>query len=76
MRTYVTFGFDHRHEIDGIVFDRNCVAIIDGPDPETNRETAFKIFGRKFCFEYPEEFWSEDKMKFFPNGYVEVKNGN
>lgn len=73
MKTFVTFGQDHIHQIGDKIFNRDCVAIIEGPSAEENREKAFEIFGPKFCFEYPEEFWSEDKMKFFPRGYIEVE---
>ena len=56
-KTYITFGQDHYHEIGGKVFDRNCVAVIESGSPEEGRELAFKVFGRKFCFEYPEKYF-------------------
>lgn len=69
-KTYVTFGFDHRHEIDGKVLDKDTVAVIESGDKFVGREKAFELFGNKFCFEYPEEFWNEDKMIYFPKGYI------
>ena len=54
MKTYVTFGFDHAHAIDGKTFDKDCVAIIHSSGAEEYRDLAFEYFGRKFCFEYPE----------------------
>lgn len=76
MRTYITFGQEHKHEVDGKLFDKDCVAVIDGPDANTNRAKAFVAFGRKFCFEYPEEFWDESSMKYYPRGYIELETGN
>lgn len=68
MKTYVTFGQDHIHRINGKILDKDCVAIVEG-----NRDKVFELFGPKFCFEYPEKYWDEEKMKYFPRGYVEIK---
>ena len=67
MKTYVTFGQAHAHSINGKTFDKDCVAVVNG-----NQDEVFKIFGQKFCFEYPEEYWDENKISFFPRGYIEV----
>jgi len=67
MKTFVTFGQSHVHKINGKIFDKDCVAVVGG-----DREKVFEIFGDKFCFEYPEEHWDEDKLKYFPRGYIEV----
>lgn len=67
MRTFVTFGQDHVHRVNGITFDADCVALVHG-----DRERVFEIFGSKFCFEYPEAHWDESKLKYFPRGIIEV----
>jgi hypothetical protein len=68
MKSYVTFGFNHRHEIGGVVFDKDCVAVVEG-----DRAKVFEIFGPKFCFEYEEgEIAKRLDMKYFPRGLVEV----
>ena len=67
MKTYVTFGQDHIHRINGEIIDKDCVAVING-----NRDKVFELFGLKFSFEYPEEHWNEDNMKYFPRGYIEI----
>jgi len=72
-KTFITFGYDHVHRIDNQVFDRDCVAIINGPSYAENREKAFELFGSKFCFEYPETHWKEDQLKHFPRGCIEVE---
>lgn len=70
-RTYVTFGQTHRHEISGVVYDRDCVAVIFSRDAEHGRELAFEYFGREFCFEYPQATWP-GHMSRFPRGYIHV----
>ena len=70
MKTYVTFGFDHIHVIDGKTLDHDCVAVIESGSASEGRKKAFELFGRKFSFEYPETCWDEDKMSYFPRGYV------
>lgn len=50
--SYFTFGFDHRHELLGEVFDRTTIAKITAEDPRT---VAFALFGRKWAFDYPGE---------------------
>jgi len=62
--TYITFGQEHKHIIQGITFDRNCVALIDN-----GRETAFLLFGDKWAFEYKDK----PDMNFFPRGIIEIK---
>jgi len=75
MKTYITFGYNHIHEINGVVFDKDCVAVIQTPgdDNSAGRIKAFEMFGPKFCFEYPEQYWNEDKLKYFPRGYIYIK---
>lgn len=47
MKTYVTFGQSHRHIINGKVFNKDCVAVVNG-----DRKKVFETFGTKFCWEY------------------------
>ena len=73
MKTYVTFGGDHIHIINGVILDKDTVAVITGPDAMSNRDTAFELFGNKFSFETPENFFNlEEKMKWFPKGLVHI----
>jgi hypothetical protein len=73
MKTFVTFGQNHIHTIDGMLIDKDCVVVLKGESATANREKAFELFGRKWSFEYPEEFWNHNKMRrFFPRGYIEI----
>lgn len=70
MKTYVTFGQDHTHNIKGKIIDKDCVAVIECDNPADGRQKAFDLFGNKFCFEYPESQWTDAKMTYFPRGYI------
>ena len=69
MTTYVTFGQEHVHSINGKTFDKNCVAVIESDDAVSGRAKAFELFGPKFCFEYYNDM---PDMSYFPRGLVEV----
>lgn len=68
-KTYVTFGQAHRHEINGVVYDKDCVAVIECDSGRHGREQAFALFGPVFCFEYHERL---PDMNFFPRGLIPV----
>jgi hypothetical protein len=76
MRTFVTFGQAHRHEINGEIFDKDCVAVIDCDGPDDGRKKAFEIFGRKFCFEYFDSEVDRIDMEYFPRGFIEIPPTN
>jgi hypothetical protein len=69
MKQYVTFGQDHRHEIGGVHFDADCVALYEAATYDEGREKAFRFFGSKFCFHYADE---PPDMRFFPDGFMRV----
>jgi hypothetical protein len=68
MKTFVTFGQVHVHCVNGKIFNKDCVAVVNG-----DRAKVFEIFGSQFCFEYPEDLWDETLMRYFPRGYIEVE---
>ena len=72
MKTYVTFGQNHTHSINGKTLDKDCVAVIESPNPQRGRDIAFELFDTKFCFEYSEDHWDDSKMSYFPRGYIKV----
>jgi hypothetical protein len=72
MFTYVTFGQDHAHHVNGKTFNKDCVAVIESNSAEEGRQLAFKFFGPKFCFEFPETHWDSSKMHYYPRGYIGV----
>ena len=72
MKTYVTFGQEHIHKVNGKIFDKDCVAVIESPSAKRGREIAFELFGPKFCFEYPEKHFNMENMHFFPRGFIKA----
>lgn len=73
MKIYVTFGQQHAHRVKNATLDKDCVAVIEAENRERGREKAFELFGPEFCFEYAEDEWDEDKLRYFPRGYVHVE---
>ena len=67
-KTYVTFGQDHTHRLNGKVFDKDCVAVVNG-----DRARVFDLFGTRFCMEYPEDHWDDAKLRYFPRGLIAVE---
>ncbi len=73
MKTYFTFGQVHRHEIDGTVFDKDCVAMIEAEDYEAARHIAYELFGAKWCFAYPESELDHINLSYYPRGIIDAK---
>lgn len=65
-KTYITFGQVHRHVINGVIFDKDCVAEVDLPEKE-----ARAIFHPKFCFSYTD--LDKVGMHFYPRGLIQLK---
>ena len=72
MRTFVTFGQNHTHAVNGKTLDKDCVAVIKSESAEEGRALAFEFFGRQFCMEHPEPYWDEESLAYYPRGYIEV----
>ena len=68
MKHYITFGQCHTHSLNGKTFDKDCVAVINGPNEKTCDEWAFKWFGGEFHHHSPEL----PDMKYYPRGLIEV----
>lgn len=71
-KTYVTFGQNHTHSVNGETIDKDCVAVITSENAGTGRALAFEMFGPKFCMEYPEKYFNSDMMQHFPRGLIMV----
>lgn len=73
MTTYVTFGQEHAHSVNGKTFDKDCVAVFPSETANAGRDKAFELFGDKFCFEY---FNKQPDMTYFPRGLIWVFGAN
>ena len=66
---FVTFGGNHCHYIEGMIFTGDCVATFQAASHLEGRMIAFGLFGPKFCMEY---HGTPPEMGFFPRGLVEI----
>ena len=62
-KTYITFGQDHVHSLNGKTFDKDCVAEVNLAEEE-----ARAIFMPKFCFSYTD--LSRVKLEYYPRGII------
>ena len=71
--TFVTFGQDHTHRINGKTIDADCVAVIEADTAMQGRDKAFELFGPKFCFEYFEDAFDESTLEdYYPRGIIKL----
>lgn len=73
MKVYITLGREHIHRVGGKIFDKDCVVIIEAENEHTGREIAREYFGNDWHNSYSEENWKEEKLKYFPRGYLELE---
>lgn len=72
MKTYVTFGQNHIHRVNGIIFDKNSVAVVEG-----NIARVVELFGDKFCTTYVGKVWANANiLHHFPRGCISVDGTN
>jgi len=72
MKIYITLGQDHIHKVGGMVYDKDCVVVIEAEDEESGRQIAFDNFGKKWFTSYTENNWDETKLRYYPRGYKEL----
>ena len=70
---YVTFGQTHVHSVNGKTLDKDTVAVFKAKNSAEGRKQAYEYFGSDFFTDYHGSQWSNEKMKYFPKGYVELK---
>ena len=73
-KTYVTFGQNHVHSVNGNTFDKDTVAVIEAEDRPKGRAEAWKLFGDKFFTTYYEDEWDSEKMSYFPKGLISTED--
>jgi len=76
MELYITFGSIHRHEINGKVYDRDCIAVIDCKNASHGRDLAHNFFGPKFATSYTEDQLDDDMTRHFPRGLISVNGAD
>jgi len=71
---YISFGQVHKHYFGNILFDKNCVALIEAKEESIARERAFQLFGDKWCSIYKKEELNPDFIDMFPRGVIRTDN--
>lgn len=64
--SYFTFGQSHRHNIDGVIYDKDVIVRIEADCP---RDVMFQKFGQKWSMEYAHP----PNSKHFPRGIINVR---
>ena len=70
--TYITFAQSHEHLLNGKTFDKNCEAAIESDSESEGREIAFGLFSDRWHRSYFEEKFTEDILKHFYRGVIDV----
>jgi len=73
MKIYVTFGQEHKHYVNGKVFDKDCVAVIESQDAALGRKVAFEVFDGVFATTYREDQFTPEILKYFPRGLISLE---
>lgn len=71
-RLCVTFGQVHVHNVNGITFDKDCVAVIQAHTIEQADRWAFEWFDGKFHQHTDWDKFNHDSMRYYPRGYITV----
>jgi hypothetical protein len=67
---YFTFGQGHRHEVNGVIYDHNCVVEIEAEDSDKAREKMFSVFGDKWSMQYES---ISNHLEYFPRGIIRLE---
>ncbi len=73
MEFYVTFGQDHYHNINGKIFDKDCIAVIESENCNKALNDSFQIFKNKFCMCNSKEKFNNENLKYYPRGLIPCK---
>lgn len=67
-KLYITFGQVHVHSVNGHTLDKNCVAVINGPNLEWCDKMAFEWMDGKFH----QHTGTLPDMTYYPRGLIEI----
>jgi len=73
MKIYITFGQVHIHRVNGKVFDKDCIAVIEADDEKSGRNLAFQYFNDQWFTSYTENNWKDYQLNYYPRGFIEVE---
>jgi len=84
MKFYFTFGQRHRHVwpkfshtdengesiFAALIFDKDCVALIEAESYGAARERAWKLFDNQWCMQHDNLI--DARLQYYPRGVIEV----
>jgi len=74
MKVYVTFKEKHLHKINGVTYDKNCVAGFHAKSIQDGERVAKELFGKEYEFVNPADWFEwEINPVAFPDGVKMVK---
>jgi len=74
MKVYVTFGWGQEHEINGKVFDKDVIGVLEVENEEAGRAKLFELFEGKFCTTYTDKDMVDEKiLKYCSKGYEDIE---
>ena len=68
MKVLITFGFQHKHKVGEVEFNRDTVGVIECANYAEGRELAMLVFCSEFHNAYVEGSEPKDFMSHFPLG--------
>ena len=68
MRVYITFMDENVHVINGVRYDKDCVAAIDAKSFDDGKRLAFAHFGREF-----ESILKQTDITDYPRGIIIIR---
>lgn len=71
MKAYITFSKSHIHKINGKVFDKDCVAVIEC-DESRIKDKIFEYFDQRYSRVYSEEERDLIMISFYPRGFIKI----
>jgi len=75
MKVFISFGQDHFHEVNGSIFDCDCLCQIEAPSHGEARAKAVEAFGLKFCTSYEEGRTPDKFFEYFHRGIIPLEGG-
>ncbi len=67
---FVTFGQEHTHKVNGVIFDKDCICEIPANNYDSGIEKVKETFGDKYSFTYKNV---DAILKFFPRGIIKLE---
>jgi hypothetical protein len=72
MKTYITFKRNQIHNVNGKVFDKDSIAVIDAETAYEGRTRAFELFSDDYLDEFTDKTLPKDIDEYYKRGFILV----